>query len=217
MKICTILILVCYCLVAAQTQYNQDLQGKKPSFGVYAAEFGGAFSGTVCCGGIGCGLSALALSWALADAFGNIFGGQGSGVSSENQTTVALAAIAAIALIPVSAAFGTDQVGKRMGQRGNAVISGIGAVCGSALGLGIGYGISRINPDRISWIMIPTTLLGNSIGAVIGYNLSRPKLSKQNGFFYDHLQMPSLGLRLEKDNQRKTITALDLKLINARF
>jgi hypothetical protein len=55
-----------------------------------------------------------------------------------------------------------------------------------------------------------------NIGAIVGYHLSRHKTA-QHSFFYDHLQSPSLGLKLEKDEKGKTIAAFDIRLLNARF
>ncbi len=55
-----------------------------------------------------------------------------------------------------------------------------------------------------------------NIGAVLSYQLSRHKTA-QHSFLYDHLQSPSLGLKLEKDEKDKTISSLDIRLLNARF
>jgi len=203
MKICTILILVCFCLVNAQTQYNQTFQWEKPSFGVYAAEFGGATLGTALSVGTGVGLLYFVV---MSSEFGENYVPQ----------IIALVAVAPIALAPASAAFGACLVGERMNQNGDFWKSTLGAVCGSIVGYGLGYGITRINPERISGIIeIPTTLVGNSVGAVIGYNLSQN--SGGVGLNNQRFGLPSIGLRLEKNNQGKIISALDLKLINARF
>jgi hypothetical protein len=101
-------------------------------------------------------------------------------------------------------------MGNALEQNGRYLPSLIGATTGAVLN-GCLYLITK----QSSVFLFAPILL--PIGSVIGYNLSRPKLSQQNGFFYNHLQMPSIGLRLEKDNQGKTISSLDLKLINARF
>ncbi|MCX7786014.1 MAG: hypothetical protein N2201_07350 [candidate division WOR-3 bacterium] len=176
--LCVLFPLFMFNLISAQTQYTQDLYEKKTSFGIYAAEFAGALGGTICCGGTGCLLIGLAISSMFTIEETHPPGDPSMSIPILNTSTnssigpLLFAGLTALIIIPASSAAGTAQVGKRLNQEGKFSTSFGGAVIGSALGLGIGFGISRINPDKISWVMIPTALLGNCFGAVVGYNLS---------------------------------------------
>ncbi len=198
--------------ILGQTQYTQDFYEKKPSFGVYAAEFGGAALGTTGCVSIAGG-TFFVYYLAAAKEFnrGNYLGSWGKFLEGF--------AVASTILIgmPAATAYGVQKVGEKLDQNGSYWASFGGSLGGAIIGAGLGYSISRINPEKINiaYAIIPTTLLGHWVGAVVGYNLSRNS-GDDFGCPDTRFELPTIGIRTEDNVEGKTINALDFRLINVR-
>lgn len=118
-----------------------------------------------------------------------------------------------VPIAPVGAAIGATLIGNQhydKAERGSFWWSTFGAFAGTAAGA-LAYVISGQNKI----VVFPAVCLPG-VGAVLGYHWSRPKLTTSQGFL-NHFELPSLGIRPEKTEDGKTITAVDFKLINARF
>jgi len=198
--ICIILTIACS-LLSAQQLYNPDASDK-PTFGVYAAEFGGAMGGFL-------------LSAALAGGLLLIFPDEPA-IGPVNIQTQALTILGLTGVIgvPCLTSYGAYLVGNHYEQDGKYWPSVLGAYLGLLGGVAVGAGIWKLTENSIC--IIPCGIIGITAGSVIGYNRSRPKPSSSQGF-YNHFEPPTLGLRPEKTDDGKTITAVDFKLIKARF
>ncbi len=184
-------------LSAGDTTTSKKPNPPKTSFSTCAAEFGGALGGTVCCGGTSMGCLYTSLFMTLLVIGIEATGGSANESAYRIITDSAVGGVAALALMPLSAAFGVTEVGKRMDPGGRFLSSWLGAVCGAVAGFGLGYGAGYIvdktaDNQNLYWAILPTTLLGNAAGAVIGYNLSRPGESRQ-GFFNNRFDLPKYG------------------------
>ena len=137
--------------------------------------------------------------------------------AEENQEIEGLAVIMVLGLYlatPLASADGVRLVGDHYynkPERGSFGYSVLGAYIGGITAIGV-LVAAKVEGYPIYLTAIPAI----NIGAVMGYQLSRHKTA-QHSFLNDHLQSPSLGLKLEKDKTGKTISALDIRLINARF
>lgn len=186
-------------------------------FPIYLKEFGYALGGSTCCVGSGIGASLLVAGILMSDErrnLGVVFG-----------LSVVLSTLPFI-LTPVGAAWGTFKAAKEIDPGGSFWVSCFGATAGLIVGGGLGFGSEYVihkttGGDRNSswpywWLTIPLAFLGNSIGAVIGYNLSLPRKFRP-GYLYQHFDPPSFCMKTEKTQEGKTITAVNFRLINARF
>ncbi len=115
---------------------------------------------------------------------------------------------------PFGAVIGTYWAGSSLEQGGNFFPTLTGALLGVPVMWGLFYLSSELK--RNQYLLLIPALAFPPLGAVIGYNLSRPKSSKQQTL-YHYLNPPTLGLRTEKSIEGETITYLDFKLINAKF
>jgi len=146
--------------------------------------------------------------------------------SKFNSTFLKYPAIGIIALAPVGAAFGVNVIGKtyyKNTKHGSFGWSVLGAYTGTVIAGGI-FGTALLarpdSPTTFYYVLyyasaVPALFLPQ-LGAVLGYQWSRSKLPEQ-GFFYNHLDPPSFGLKSEKLNEGKIIITLDFRLVNARF
>jgi hypothetical protein len=114
-------------------------------------------------------------------------------------------------------AVGAYLSGNASKQEGRLLPSLIGTLAGVPVAFGLAFAASKLEEkgDGGILLLIPA-LAAPPIGAVIGYNLSRPNLSKAQTF-YQHFDPPTLRFRLEKTKENRAITCLDFELINARY
>jgi len=102
-------------------------------------------------------------------------------------------------------------------ERGSFWWSVGGAYAGALLGTGTFLLVdNNSDSETLTYISAIGGGLMIPLGAVLGYNLSRNS-SSDFGFNNSRFDLPSIGLRPEKTDDGKTITAVDFKLINARF
>jgi hypothetical protein len=108
--------------------------------------------------------------------------------------------------LTLGATAGTYWVGSRLHQRGKFLPTLAGAIAGG--------GSFVIN----SYFGIAAIAVLAPLGAVVGYNLSRPQpASSAKSQIWERFDMPSFCCRTEKTKGNKIIPIYDLRLINARF
>jgi hypothetical protein len=209
------LIIGLFSLLSAQYQVYNQSSSERSKFGIYAAEFGGALLGTLVGGGCAIGCRYLIFN-ALYQETGNLWIDFGNALGSGAVANLVGGAI--LVGTPFLSAYGVKKVGEKLDQDGNSSLSAIGGYCGMIIGGGTSYLIAKNidNEEKKSYIILSSALLGNAIGSVIGYNLNRNS-SDDFGYNNTRFGLPSIGLRPEKTDDGKTITAVDFKLINARF
>lgn len=156
------------------------------------------------------------------------FAGIGESFSGTELSTSEIVIFTSLSCITTTAAsaYGTFEAAKEFKQNGSYLMSWLGAtgglITGCGLGLGTGYFLEKIFVGwPWGWSVITFGLVGTSLGAVIGYNLSIPKEESRfesgYGFLHRHFDLPSFTMKTEKTQEGKTITAFDFRLINARF
>lgn len=168
---------------------------------IIAAEFTGGFFGGLI-GGAALGYSSAIVSAKNGDPWHEFFEAFG------------VFLIGATIGYTAGSAVGTYWAGSSLKQNGTFLPT----LTGALLGVPISWGLiwAAIEMEKSEALFLIPAFAIPPIGAVIGYNLSRPKSSKQQTLFH-HLNFPTLGLRTEKSIEAKTITYLDFKLINAKF
>lgn len=201
-------VLPAICLLLARAPAQSMFTGSEsdnPGFGVYAEETGGALlTGAVCAAGVG-----LAL-WAASREPGDDI----------EHSTIALvfSGLAGVVVgYPIGCAGGATIVGGMSQQGGNFLLGYLGALVGLPVGYGIAAGGQAIamNSDVLKGAFVVAGCLAPPVGATVGYNLVRnpvPGLGRLN----QRLLMPGLGLRGEPAG-KKTVVALDMKLLTVRF
>jgi hypothetical protein len=130
-----------------------------------------------------------------------------------------LFSVAGLCLVsPLASARGVRLVGNHYynePERGSYGYSILGAYIGGITL--VSFLVATKVTENCDWYVAPILAIPPiGIGAVLGYQLSRHKTA-QHSFLNDHLQSPSLGLKLKKDEKGKRISALDIRLLNARF
>ncbi len=169
---------------APGTAAAQAEPGEPAGFAILAKETGGSVLGGVV-GGAAAGLVVFAVS-------------RVSGAGNP--------ALGALACYPFGCMFGTGLVGQWNDQRGR----NWAALVGALVGLGAGCGVWRV-VESDAGVIAPLCLA--PVGAVAGYNLSRPGM-----WLSGRRVMPGgLGLRTEHDGNEILVTALDVRLVNVRF
>jgi len=118
--------------------------------------------------GVGGGVLLLFSCLAEAEGFGAL-------------ACIGAAVIGYVAGVPVGATLGVNVAGSLSGVRGNSLLSGLGAVGGEALGLGITALIAEGTgglPEPIGWTMFLGVIpLLSSAGATWGYNVGAHETS----------------------------------------
>ena len=192
--------------------YSDNHQSKFPT---YAKEFGFALAASAgCLVGGGC----LASTVMLMSSEGGFFGEP----SADGNLWGAIIVVTTIVIgMPLSAAYGTINTPVEVSEipsSENFRSSYVGAFCGLLIGGGIGSVTFFIIHN--DWAVLTTAIaaiVGNSLGAVIGHNLSLREGEGGYGFLHRHFDLPGFSMKTKKTQQGKSITALDFRLINARF
>lgn len=209
--VCIILLLVLGGLLLGNEFNAPDLQvARGPSFGIIAAESGGALVGGVVGGGLAAGAVCLCYSPSNDPGPFAYFG----------RTMVGLAGITIG--YPIGCAAGICAIGKIAQQDGTFGYSLLGAALGTPIALGLAFAAIKLEErgDGGILLLIPA-FLAPPAGAVIGYNLSRtsemdggeprtPSLDARFG-------LPSVCLKTELLEDGKRVSIVDFRLINVRY
>ena len=207
------LIVLLILIGAARAESEGDLRQD-----IYASEFGGALLGPSCLGCVGAGIIGV-----LA-VIGSNSEGDTSYVHTPEYQTLGSVALAAIALIPASAALGSYQVGRKVDPGGNFWMPLALSYGGCALGAGIGIGVNALTGGwpksstqvgLLTYYMIPVTaFVGSVAGAVVGYNVFHGP--RKSVGWQDRIGLPSVALDL--DPKTKTASPrLHARLLSFRF
>ena len=138
---------------------------------------------------------------------------------------VAVLGYSFFALAPAASAIGAYFNGNRYyapNERGSFgwTLAGsyIGALPVTGLLVKEFWGGRNLSDSEVTLVIIGGILGAalSPLGAILGYQWSRPK-NPQQGFLFNHLDPPSFCFKSEKINDGKTITTLDFRLINAKF
>lgn len=129
------------------------------------------------------------------------------------------------ALSPAASAIGAYFNGNRYyapNERGSFgwTLAGsyIGAIPVAGLLVKEFWGGRNLSDSEVTLVIIGG-ILGASLpplGAVLGYRWNRPNSIKQ-GFFYNHLNSPTLSFRTENSKEGNIVNSFDFRLINAKF
>ncbi len=168
---------------------------------IIAAEFTGGFLGGII-GGAALGYSSAIVSAKNGDPWHEFFEAFG------------VFLIGATIGYTAGSAVGTYWAGSSLKQNGTFLPT----LTGALLGVPIAWGLiwAAIEMEKSEALFLIPAFAIPPIGAVIGYNLSRPKYSKQQSL-YHYLNPPTLSFRTKKYIDGENVAYLDFKLINAKF
>jgi hypothetical protein len=192
-----VILAACLLRVALAQVYPHNEDSPWADWGTIAREAGAGLVGSVL-GGIGgvCvgGIAGLAFSHDIADM---------------TWEGLALMGTGAVAGISLGTTIGTYAAGRARHQGGRWGPTFLGALAGTAVGAPVAYLGSRVTPPlALIGALLPAT------GAVVGYNLSRPKPATSSSFF-DRLDYPTVALL--PSGRKPTPPSLDVRLLNVRF
>ena len=172
----------------------------RPSAWVVAGEAGSAL-GLGVVGGLALGALGFVIGGSSPDFTSS--GGQGTAWVTIAGGSVGYAA---------GTGLGAWAVGRRAKQEGKAG----GAFLGAAAGLAVGAGIAGLGGATKFYPLIGLAFAAPPAGAVIGYNISRPK-GEGSRSFNGRLELPQLAVRQERLADRSGVTVYDAKLVSVRF
>ena len=121
--------------------------------------------------------------------------------------------------LAVGPAVGVYRQGRRAGETGSFWTASAGSLGGLVAGGLVGlaaFGVSGQNWTAAVGSGVTVGLLAAPAGAVIGYNLSRPKPDRRSSF-EGRLELPSLAVRQERLADKSGLTVYDAKLVTVRF
>jgi len=181
-----------------------DADRSGPSFGIVAAEAGGAVVAGAALG-IGLGLAANRATGGPSNLF-------------EGPVLPILAGVGGLAAgWTVGSGIGTCLVGRIARQDHQTSWAFLGALAGLPVSLGLAYAASRLEEDgKPGALLLIPALAAPPAGSVLFYNLSPSCGCYGSSRLNDRLLTPSVGLRRETAGD-ETILALDMRLLNARF
>ena len=201
-----VLPVICLLLVRAPAQSMfVGTPEAEPGFGLYATETGGSLLlGAAGTAGLWWGIAAM---WTKP----------GDDIEHRIVSTIMAGVISVPLIYPVGCAAGATIVGGLNRQNGNFGAAYLGALLGLPVLFGTVW-VAQSDPGANPVLMGSLMGLGflvPPVGATIGYNLSR-KSGAGYGRLDQRLLMPSVGLRGEPAG-KKTVVALDMKLLTVRF
>jgi hypothetical protein len=179
-----------------------QLGNSESKLGIYAAEFGAALGGSVCCGGATVGLGTVALIMALGQAFNEEPPRWETGA-------ILVGALTTAGLLPAVSAAGAWQVGRRYDPGGSYLGALTGSVLGCGVGIGTGFGIRALAGDPSFWYFAIPTVLGAAAGSVVGYDLSRG--------FERRWAPPTAAMEVKRLHAGRSEPRLRMNLLAARF
>jgi hypothetical protein len=192
-----------------QDNLGPDFSPARTSFVCIAAETGGALLCSGAAAGLGYGLNLL-MPGLRPNASANL----------ALYVGIEIVRYLPYAMVPPSAAGGADWVGRSLDYPGNlwhavvgsVVIGGPYAVIGSGL-----LPVSDKLPSPLEFWVVYTGL--SSVGAVAGYEVGKlfSSPSYDLGTLPANFDLPSVGMRPVESSNGEIATALDFRLVNARF
>jgi hypothetical protein len=123
-------------------------------------------------------------------------------------------------VMPFGSALGAWGAGTTMRQNGNFWT----ALAGGALGMPVGAGCAILaqnipygggaNPLRL--VCYAVALTAQPVGAVIGYNLGRPR-DAEYGWLQRHMDVPRMAMTVSHDELNQPVAGVKCDLLAARF
>jgi hypothetical protein len=187
-------------VAAANGQPSVQAENPKPSFGIYAAETGGGFLGE------------LAAATAVTLAVYGFAAANGADFFDESSWPYAvLWAAALVPAVPAGSAAGAYIVGHHYGGDGEFWAAGLGGLAGLMV-FALGAQITDGSSSTASIPIYALAVVSPAVGATVGYNLSRTRVSYGSRF------MPgSVGLAAVRDAKGIAHPSLKVHLLSVRF
>ena len=161
-------------------------------------------------GEAGGSLVAGALSGIALGAVGFVVSGRGIESYSTAWTTIEFASVGYTA----GTGLGAWSVGKLAKQRGSAA----GAFIGSTAGLLVGAGVAALGASTKAYPLIGVAFAFPPAGAVIGYNVGRPKEhGARASLDFTRFGLPAVSLRRVADPEGRASSVVVVQVLNARF